>query len=63
MDQSEATPKIWFDGFFSNVQPSDAALFVNGLHYDMEYTDMFTIMDAVRQEERLLGGLGRIGLD
>ena len=31
------------------MQPSDAALFVNGLHYDMDYTDMFTIMDAVRQ--------------
>ena len=45
------------------MQPSDAALFVNGLHYDMDYTDMFTIMDAVRQEERVLGGLGRIGLD
>ena len=44
------------------MQPSDAALFVNGLHYDMDYTDMFTIIDPVRQEERVVG-LGRIGLD
>ncbi len=42
-----------------NVQSSDAALFINGMHYDMDYTDIFTILDAIRQEERVLGGLGR----
>ena len=67
LEQSEDTQKIEitivFDGFFFIVQPSDAALFVNALHYDMDYTDMFTIIDAVRREERMLGGLGRIGLD
>ena len=47
--------------FYSNLnlQQSDAALFINGMHYDMDYTDIFTILDAIRQEERVLGGLGR----
>ena len=47
--------------FYSNLnlQQSDAALFINGMHYDMDYTDIFTILDAIRQEERGLGGLGR----
>ena len=42
-----------------NLQTSDAALFINGMHYDMDYTDIFTLLDAIRQEERVLGGLGR----
>ena len=41
LEQSEDTQKIEitivFDGFFFIVQPSDAALFVNALHYDMDY--------------------------
>lgn len=53
------------DMFYSgmNIQPSDAALYINGMHYDMEFADIFTIMDAVRQEDRVLGGLGKLGLD
>jgi UDP-glucose:glycoprotein glucosyltransferase len=42
-----------------NLQTSDAALFINGMHYDMDYTDIFTLLDTIRQEERVLGGLGR----
>jgi UDP-glucose:glycoprotein glucosyltransferase len=47
--------------FYSNMnlQTSDAALFINGMHYDMDFTDIFTILDVIRQEERVLGGLGR----
>ena len=35
------------DIFYSslNVQPNDAALFINGQHFDMEFTDIFTILD------------------
>jgi len=53
------------DIFYStlNVQPSDAALFINGQQFDMEYSDIFTILDTVRTEERVLGGLGALGLD
>jgi len=52
------------DIFYStiNVQPNDAALFINGQQFDMDYTDIFTIMDTIKSEERVLGGLGAIGL-
>eukprot|EP00090_Calanus_glacialis_P019622 TRINITY_DN3011_c0_g1_i1.p1 TRINITY_DN3011_c0_g1~~TRINITY_DN3011_c0_g1_i1.p1 ORF type:complete len:1524 (+),score=468.92 TRINITY_DN3011_c0_g1_i1:46-4617(+) len=45
-----------------NVQPNDAALFINGQHFDMDFTDIFTILDTLRSEERVLGGLGSLGL-
>ena len=45
-----------------NIQPSDAALFINGQFFDMDFTDMFTILDTLRTEERVLGGLGSLGL-
>ena len=53
------------DIFYStlNVQPNDAALFINGQHFDMEFTDIFTILDSIRTEERVLGGLAAMGLD
>jgi UDP-glucose:glycoprotein glucosyltransferase len=53
------------DIFYSslNVQPNDAALFINGQHFDMEFSDIFTILDSIRMEERVLGGLGALGLD
>merc|ERR1719244_919889 len=52
------------DIFYStmNVQPNDAALFINGQHFDMDYTDMFTVLDTLRSEEKVLGGLGGMGL-
>ena len=45
-----------------NIQPTDAALFVNGQYFDMDFTDMFTILDTLRSEEKVLGGLGSLGL-
>ena len=45
-----------------NVQPTDAALFINGQFFDMEFTDIFTLLEAVRGEERVLGGLHSLGL-
>eukprot|EP00092_Neocalanus_flemingeri_P004418 GFUD01004753.1.p1 GENE.GFUD01004753.1~~GFUD01004753.1.p1 ORF type:complete len:1525 (-),score=439.73 GFUD01004753.1:373-4947(-) len=52
------------DIFYSslNVQPNDAALFINGQYFDMDFTDIFTILDTLRSEERVLGGLGSLGL-
>jgi len=52
------------DIFYStlNVQPNDAALFINGQFFDMDFTDIFTILDSLRSEERVLGGLGSLGL-
>ena len=46
-----------------NIQPSDAALFINGQFYDMDFTDIFTILDTLRSEEKVLGGLGGLGLN
>ena len=45
-----------------NLQPSDAALFVNGMFFDMDYVDVFTILDALKSEARVLDGLGKLGL-
>ncbi len=45
-----------------NLQPSDAALFVNGMFFDMDYVDVFTILDALKSEARVLDGLGQLGL-
>lgn len=52
------------DSFFENLslQPNDAALFINGLHYDMDYVDIFTIFDTIKSESKILEGLGRLGL-
>jgi UDP-glucose:glycoprotein glucosyltransferase len=52
------------DAFYErmNLQPTDAALFINGLHYDMDYVDIFTILDAIKSEAKILDGLGRLGL-
>jgi len=34
-------------------------LFVNGLYFDMDYADVFTILDALKSEGKVLDGLGR----
>lgn len=46
-----------------SLAPNDAALFVNGIHFDMDYTDIFTVLATLREEERVLSGLGRLGLE
>lgn len=44
------------------LQPSDAALFINGLHFDMDYMDIFTILETIKSESKVLDGLGRLGI-
>ncbi|CAN7997504.1 unnamed protein product, partial [Ixodes hexagonus] len=44
-----------------SLEPSDAALFFNGLYYDAEVTDVFTMLQMLKQETRLLEGLHNIG--
>lgn len=44
-----------------DVSPSDAALYVNGLLLDMEYTTIFTLLDHIRSEDRVIGGLHKLG--
>ena len=46
----------------SLTQPTDAALFINGMYYDMEYADVFTILDVLKSEGKVLDGLDKLGL-
>lgn len=45
-----------------NLQPSDTALFINGLYYDLDVTDIYGLLDVIRQELRRMEGLHRIGM-
>ena len=46
-----------------SLQPSDAALFINGLQFDMDYVDIFTILEALKSEAKVLDGLGRLDIE
>lgn len=43
-----------------NLGPSDSAIFVNGLYYDIEAIDIFSLLHTIRQEIKVIEGLSRI---
>lgn len=43
-----------------NLGPSDAALFLNGMFFDMEMTDIFALLQVLKQETRVLEALHKI---
>lgn len=45
-----------------NLQPPDAALFINGLYFDAETLDVETLLDTIKKESSILDGLNQIGL-
>lgn len=45
------------------LSPNDAALYINGMHFDMDYTDMFTLLDHIKNEQRALEGLAKLGIN
>lgn len=45
-----------------NLQPPDAALFVNGLFFDADTLDVNTLLETLRTEAEVLDGLHKIGL-
>lgn len=45
-----------------NLQPPDAALFLNGLFFDADTLDIFSLLESLRSESRVLEGLHKIGL-
>lgn len=45
-----------------NLQPPDAALFLNGMYFDAEILDIETLLEHLRNEIRVLEGLNKIGL-
>lgn len=46
----------FFKGTFG-LQPGDSALFINGLHIDLETQDIFSVFDVLRSEARVMEGL------
>lgn len=63
-DEFKAEMKNNIDVFARNLnlQPPDAALFVNGLYFDAESLDVETLLDTLKKESLILDGLSRIGL-
>ncbi|XP_033883583.3 UDP-glucose:glycoprotein glucosyltransferase 1-like isoform X1 [Acipenser ruthenus] len=39
------------------LQPGDSALFINGLHIDLDVQDIFSVFDTLRNEARVMEGL------
>lgn len=56
--------KINSDIFAStlNLQPSDTALFINGMFYDIDISDVYSILDTLRQELRTMEGIHALGV-
>lgn len=50
--------KINSDIFAStlNLQSSDTALFINGMFYDLDIVDVYSILEVLRQELRTMEG-------
>lgn len=46
-----------------NLQPSDTALFINGMFFDLDLVDIYTILETLRQEMRTMQGLHTIGVN
>lgn len=45
------------------LQPGDSALFINGLHIDLDTQDIFSLFDVLRNEARVMEGLHRLGVE
>ncbi|XP_011503813.1 PREDICTED: UDP-glucose:glycoprotein glucosyltransferase [Ceratosolen solmsi marchali] len=46
-----------------NIQPTETALFINGLFFDLEAIDILTLLECLRYELRVMESLHKIGLD
>lgn len=44
-----------------NIQPGEAALFINGLYFDIEAIDVLTLLESLRSELRVMESLRKIG--
>ncbi|XP_076281321.1 UDP-glucose-glycoprotein glucosyltransferase isoform X2 [Lasioglossum baleicum] len=44
-----------------NIQPTDTALFVNGLFFDLDAVDVLSLLESLRSELRLMESLRKIG--
>uniref|UniRef100_A0AAY5EX87 UDP-glucose ceramide glucosyltransferase-like 1 n=1 Tax=Electrophorus electricus TaxID=8005 RepID=A0AAY5EX87_ELEEL len=57
----EENQKVLLLVFF--VFPGDSALFINGLHIDLDVQDIFSILDILRSEARVMEGLRSLLVD
>ncbi|KYM95086.1 UDP-glucose:glycoprotein glucosyltransferase, partial [Cyphomyrmex costatus] len=44
-----------------NIQPTDTALFINGLYFDLEAIDILALLESLRSELRVMEALHKIG--
>ncbi|XP_033331398.1 UDP-glucose-glycoprotein glucosyltransferase isoform X1 [Megalopta genalis] len=44
-----------------NIQPTDTALFVNGLFFDLDAVDVLSLLESLRSELRVMESLRKIG--
>uniref|UniRef100_A0A336KG93 CSON010503 protein n=1 Tax=Culicoides sonorensis TaxID=179676 RepID=A0A336KG93_CULSO len=58
--RSEMKHNIELFGRNLNLQPPDAALFLNGLFFDAETLDIYTLLETMRSESRVLDGLHQL---
>ncbi|XP_022654078.1 UDP-glucose:glycoprotein glucosyltransferase 1-like isoform X2 [Varroa jacobsoni] len=54
--------KKYFQAYL-NLETTDTALFINGLYYDLEVSDMFVLLDSIKQETHLLEDLRDVGVE
>ncbi|XP_040835082.1 UDP-glucose:glycoprotein glucosyltransferase 1 isoform X2 [Ochotona curzoniae] len=45
------------------IHPGDSAIFINGLHIDLDTQDIFSLFDTLRNEARVMEGLHRLGIE
>lgn len=45
-----------------NLQPSETALFINGQQLNIDSTDMFTLLEHLRDEVKIVEGIAKIGV-
>ncbi|KAM9127562.1 UDP-glucose:glycoprotein glucosyltransferase 1 isoform 2-T3 [Pangshura tecta] len=45
------------------LQSGDSALFINGLHIDLDTQDIFSLFDVLRNEARVMEGLHSLGIE
>ncbi|XP_029471306.1 UDP-glucose:glycoprotein glucosyltransferase 1 isoform X2 [Rhinatrema bivittatum] len=45
------------------LQPGESALFINGLHIDLDTQDIFSLFDLLRNEARVMEGLHRLRIE
>nr|XP_033804904.1 UDP-glucose:glycoprotein glucosyltransferase 2 isoform X2 [Geotrypetes seraphini] len=44
------------------IQPGDASLYINGLHIDLETDNLFSIMETLKMEGKMINGLHNLGI-